>query len=133
MKTCPKGPKPFGGWVRLYEERDRSKFILDDREELMFDRDHGFFTWMVDFDHFCLAVPKMCGDGRYWRPIVLSMILQLRRMGFPCRGAYFVTKRRPEVYIRAIGGTLVKQKYDGDTVYSYILVSPENTKVKGGR
>ena len=107
----------FGSWVAVYEERDRSKFELSQGEELAFDREHGFFTWKYDFKEHWLLIPKMCGDGRYWRPRV---------------GAYCVTKRRPEVYMRVLGGELVKQEVDENTgvIYSYILVTPENTNVK---
>jgi len=127
-----KGPLSFGSWVAVYEERDKSRFELADGEELAFDRQHGFFTWKYDFDEHWLLIPKMCGDGRYWRPRIFAMVEALRANGVPCVGAYCVTKRRPEVYMRVLGGELVKQEVDENTgiVYSYILVTPENTNVK---
>lgn len=133
MKRRPvKGPLSFGSWVAVYEERDKSRFELADGEELAFDRQHGFFTWKYDFDEHWLLIPKMCGDGRYWRPRIFAMVEALRANGVPCVGAYCVTKRRPEVYMRVLGGELVKQEVDENTgiVYSYILVTPENTNVK---
>lgn len=129
----PTGPRPFGAWVKLYEERDKSRFELTDVEELVFDRDHGFFTFAWDFEHKYLLIPKMCGDGKYWREKIYAMVVKLRtEMG--CVGAYLCTKRKPEVYMRVLGGELVRQDYDEikDVIYSYILVTPENTNVKGG-
>ena len=60
------------------------------------------------------------------------MVEKLRAEGVPCVGAYCVTKRKPEVYMRVLGGELVKQEVDEQTgiIYSYILVTPENTNVK---
>ena len=127
-----KGPMSFGSWVVVYEERDKSKFELSEGEELVFDRRFGFFTWEYDPRESYLLIPKMCGDGRHWRPLVFAMVERLRACGVPCKGAYCVTKRRPEVYMRVLGGELVKQEVDENTgiVYSYILVTPENTRVK---
>lgn len=122
----------FGSWVAVYEERDKSRFELSEGEELAFDRNRGFFTWKFDFKKHWLLIPKMCGDGRHWRRIVFAMVDQLNASGVPCVGAYCVTKRKPEVYMRVLGGELIKQEVDENTgiVFSYILVTPENTHVK---
>lgn len=117
--------------MNIYEERDGSRFELDDREELAFDRGHGFFTWIFDFEKKYLLIPKMCGDGRFWRPRVLAMVKALRE-SHGCIGAYCVTKRDPRVYMRVLGGELVKQERESEKTYSYILVTPENTRVKEG-
>ena len=101
--TC-KGPMSFGSWVAVYEERDRSKFELSQGEELAFDRQHGFFTWKYDFKEHWLLIPKMCGDGKIFRRIVFAMYDTLRANGIPCKGVYCVTKRKPEVYMRVLGG-----------------------------
>lgn len=130
-KTPVKGPLPFGAWVNIYEARDESRFELDDREELAFDRRHGFFTWIFDFEKRYLLIPKMCGDGRYWRPHIFAMVKALRK-SHGCIGAYCVTKRDPRVYMRVLGGELVKQERESEKTYSYILVTPENTRVKEG-
>ena len=132
VRRICKGPMSFGSWALVYEERDKSKFELSEGEELYFDRERGFFTWMYDFEKGWLLIPKMCGDGRYFRRKVFAMVDRLRASGVPCVGAYCVTKRRPEVYMRVLGGELVKQEVDEQTgvVYSYILVTPENTNVK---
>ena len=131
MKRPMVPPLPFGAWVRIYEERDESRFELDEREELAFDRQHGFFTWMFDFDTRYLLIPKMCGDGRYWRPHIFAMVKKLRE-SHGCVGAYCVTKRDPRVYMRVLGGELVKQECEDSETYSYILVTPENTRVREG-
>ena len=127
-----KGPMSFGSWVACYEERDKSKFELTEGEELAFDRNRGFFTWKYDFGQHWLLIPKMVGDGRFFRRQIFEMVETLRRFGIPCVGAYCVTKRKPEVYMRVLGGELVKQEVDENTgvIYSYILVTPENTHVK---
>ena len=133
MKRRPvKGPMSFGSWVAVYEERDKSKFELSEGEELQFDRNRGFFTWKYDVDQHWLLIPKMVGDGRFFRRQIFAMVETLRLAGLPCVGAYCVTKRRPEVYMRVIGGELVRQEVDENTgvIYSYILVTPENTHVK---
>ena len=133
MKRRPvKGPLSFGSWVAVYEERDKSKFELNEGEELFFDRERGFFTWKYDVENGWILIPKMCGDGKYFRRKVFAMVETLRLAGLPCVGAYCVTKRRLEVYMRVLGGELVRQEVDENTgiIYSYILVTPENTHVK---
>lgn len=130
MKRIVKGPLPFGNWVHIYEERDHSHFEVSDGEELVFDELHGFFTWKYDFGKKYLLIPKMCGDGKYFRPLIFNMVLELRK-AYGCVGAYCVTKRDPRVYMRVLGGELIKQEHDEKTgfTYSYILVTPENTNV----
>lgn len=132
MRINPKGARPFGAWVRLYEERDGSRFDLTDGEELVFERDKGFFTFAWEPEKKYLLIPKMCGDGRYWRPQILAMV-QFLRKELGCVGAYLTTKRKPEVYMRVLGGELVKQEWDAErhVTLSYILVTPENTRVRG--
>lgn len=125
-----KGPKPFGEWVSIYCGKDGSDFILDEREELFFDREHGFFTWMIDPDKKHLLIPKMCGDGRYWRPIIYGMLLWFRDSFGGFESVRFCTKRNPAAYIRLIGGSLCKQEAHGNKTISWIEVTPENTKTK---
>lgn len=130
MKKIMKGTKPFGEWVQIYEERDHSKFTLDELEELCFERDKGFFTWLYDFSRDYLLIPKMVGDGKYFRLKILEMLKALSKT-LGCKGVLFCTKRKPEVYMRVVGGSIEKQEVDENTgqIYSYIFVTLQDTKV----
>lgn len=121
------GSLPFGAWVHIYEERDQSIFELDEGEELYFDRDLGFFTWQVDPPY--LLIPKMVGNGRVFRPIVLEMFLRLRDV-LGLKAVYCCTKRNPKAYMRLLGGRLVKQEVEDGKTYSYIEITPEDTNVR---
>ena len=64
----PDAPRTFDEWVETYEERDDIKFALSPGEKIYWHRYHGFFTILYDEASGTLLVPKMCGDGKYWRP-----------------------------------------------------------------
>ena len=56
-------------------KRDKSKFELNEGEELQFDRGKGFFTWKYDVENHWLLIPKMVGDG-HLRPQDVEKILE---------------------------------------------------------
>ena len=122
----PKGPKSFGGWIALYEERVHGTFEISPMEELIFDRQHGFFTWTYNPETGHLLIPKMVGDGRYWRRIISDWAKRLQEKYTDFNGILFCTTRKAEVYIRAAGGVLYKQKTNKKGVtYSWILITPQ--------
>ena len=121
--------KPFGEWVKYYEDKDHSKFMLHENEELCYERDRGFFTWDYNVFQHLLIIPKMCGDGKYFRPKIRRMGLRARQIDSNFKGILFCTKRNPKVYMRIVGGRLYKQEKEDGKTYSYILVDPRFTKV----
>lgn len=123
-------PRPFGGWVKFYEEKDQSRFEVEPLEELVFDPKYGFFTWRYIEEEHYLTIPKMVGNGKYWRPRILEMAIACKKIDPLFRGVFFCTKRDPKVYMRVLGGELVKRVHGEGKIYSYIVVNPENTKVK---
>lgn len=134
------GPKTFEEWVEVYEERDSdTEYVLSPGERIVFDPMHGFFTYCLDAESRCILVPKMCGDGRHWRPLILKLAKEARHLGI--KGVLCCTKRNPAVYMRVLGGTLERMEhiYDfktgRDRTLWYIFITPEDTKVrplKGG-
>ena len=126
-KLSMKGPYTFEEWVRIYEERDDSKYVLEPGEQVCWDPEHGFFTFWYDARNKLLCIPKMCGNGRFWRKKIFEMA---QAAGKKCvDGVYCCTKRDPKVYMRVLGGKLVKQEpaEKGRTI-SYILISWDDTK-----
>ena len=135
----PKAPRTFEEWVEAYEERDGSKFALSPGEKIYWHRDHGFFTILYDAGSGTLLVPKMCGDGKYWRPLIYEIAKKGATEGHCLKSLYLCTKRNPAAYMRVIGGTLSKMEYKYDFVTGkgrtiwYISINWENTKEgKGG-
>lgn len=129
------GPKTFEEWVEVYEERDiGTKYVLSPGERIVFDPMYGFFTYCLDAESRCILVPKMCGDGRHWRSLVLKLAKGTRHLGI--KGVLFCTKRNPAAFLRVLGGTLERMEhiYDFKTGRSrtlwYIFVTWGNVKIK---
>lgn len=129
------GTKTFDEWVRIYEERDQSKYVLSVGEHVVFDPDHGFFTYVFDPHSKEILIPKMCGNGKHWRKLILKMVKQSQHLGV--KGVLCCTKRNPNVYMRVLGGELQKMEHvynfktGQTTVFWYIFVSLKNTHVRG--
>jgi hypothetical protein len=135
MRESMKGPKSFEEWVRLYEERDSdTEYVLSPGEKIVFDPMYGFFTYCPDMEGKQILVPKMCGDGRHWRPMIYKLCVATRHLGI--KGVLCCTKRNPEAYRRVLGGKLVRmeQSYDFRTgkhhILWFIFITPEDTKEK---
>jgi hypothetical protein len=93
---------------------------------MIWDTEHGFFTYTYEPESRLLCIPKMCGDGKHWRKMIHEMALAARDV---CDGVYCCTKRSPKVYMRVLGGKLVKQeRKENGQVLSYILISFDDTK-----
>jgi hypothetical protein len=92
---------------------------------------HGFFTYYYDPESRELLIPKMCGDGKYWRRLIYKMAKAARGI---TRGVYCCTKRNPAAYMRVLGGTLAKMEhvYDFRTgkrrTLWYIFITFKDTK-----
>ncbi|GHV45847.1 hypothetical protein FACS1894204_06130 [Synergistales bacterium] len=135
VRRAMTGPKTLEEWVEVYEERDSdTEYVLSSGERVVYDALHGFFTYAFDPREKLILIPKMCGDGKFWRPKILKMVLATRHLGV--RGAYCCTKRNPVAYMRVLGGTLRKMEHVYDFVTGrqhtiwYILITPENTRTE---
>jgi hypothetical protein len=127
-----KGPKSFEEWVRVYEERDSdTEYVISSGERIVKDPMHGFFTYWYDAEHRELVIPKMCGDGKFWRKVIYEMVLAAGDM---CRGVLCCTKRNPKAWVRVHGGRLrrVEYTFDFETKKSralwFIFITPGDTK-----
>jgi hypothetical protein len=132
VRTGVKGPHTLDEWIRIYEERDSdTEYVTYPGERLVWDKDHGFFTFMFDPEERVILIPKMCGDGKYWRERVYEMAAAARHLGV--RGVYCCTKRNSEAFTRLFGGRVVKRetKENGQAL-SYILITAEDAKWKDG-
>jgi hypothetical protein len=126
------GPKTFDEWVEVYEERGDCEYVLSPRERRVWDPMHGFFTYLFDAASGEILIPKMCGDGRYWRKEIYKLARATRHLGV--KGVTCCTKRNPFAYMRVLGGTLRKMEhtYDfttgkGRTLW-FIFISWKDTK-----
>jgi hypothetical protein len=126
------GPKTFDEWVEVYKERDSdTEYVLSPGERPYYDPMYGFFTLAYDAASNEILIPKMCGNGKYWRKVILRLV---KVTG--AKGVYCCTKRNPRAYMRILGGELVKMErtYDfrtgKDVTLWYISITPENTKVR---
>jgi hypothetical protein len=78
----------------------------------------------------------MCGDGKYWRPMIYKLALAARR-NLGVKGVLCCTERNPVMYMRVLGGTLrrMEHTYDFATGKSntlwFIFITPEDTKERG--
>lgn len=103
-RTTMTGPKSFDEWVAVYEERDSdTEYILSPGEKVVYDPMHGFFTYLFDAESKELLVPKMCGNGKHWRPLIHKLVRDTQHLGV--RGVLCCTKRNPQVYMRVLGGS----------------------------
>jgi hypothetical protein len=131
------GPKTFEEWVEVYEERDSdTEYVLSPGERIVYDPMYGFFTYCFDAAKGELLIPKMCGDGKHWRPIIYKLVKATRHLGI--KGVLCCTKRNPVVYMRVLGGTLRKMEhvYDFQTgkqrTLWFIFISLDDTKERRG-
>jgi hypothetical protein len=129
MRAPMVGPKSRDEWIRVYEERDSdTEYVTYPGEQMAWHPMHGFFTYFFDPETRLITIPKMCGDGKYWRKVIFEMA-QMTRQLLGTRGVYCCTKRNPKAYMRILGGELVKQEHrDDGTVLSYIFITFGNTK-----
>ena len=88
-------------WIERYEEGSRSRFRLSHGEQIVFEEDKGFFSYVVCEEREALEIPKMVGDGRYWAKVIKEMV---KKMGL--KKALFFTKRNPAAWIRRYGGKI---------------------------
>lgn len=124
--------RTLGDWLKRYAESCAdTEYVTYPGEQMVFHPEHGFFTFIFDAEERVLLIPKMCGDGRYWRKTIHEMVAATRHLG--TRGVYCCTKRSPGAFTRLFGGEVVKTETREDgTVLSYIFITPENSKEKGG-
>ena len=104
IKQSMKGPKAFEVLVKIYEERDDSKYELSEGERVVYDPMHGFFSYILDLPSMEILVPKMCGDGKFWSDKIRELAYATRHLGV--KGVLFCTKRNSYVYMRIVGGKL---------------------------
>jgi hypothetical protein len=125
------GPKTFEEWVEAYEERD-SDYVLSPGERVVYHPMHGFFTYCFDAENGQILIPKMCGDGKHWRPLIYKLARATKHLGI--KTLLCCTKRNPAAYMRVIGGKLKKmeQTYDfttgKNTILWFISISWDDTK-----
>jgi hypothetical protein len=92
---------------------------------------HGFCTYLYDAESRELLIPKMCGNGKFWREKIYKLAMAL---GDKCRGVACCTKRNPAAYMRILGGKLrrVEHSFDFETRKNktlwFIFITPEDTK-----
>ena len=100
------GPKTFEEWVDVYERRagDDVHFQLVPDEQIFYNSEYGFFTYWVDYKKKRLVIPKMVGNGKFLRHVIFDMVRELEPLGF--REILCCSRRRPEVYLRVLGGKL---------------------------
>jgi hypothetical protein len=116
------GPKTFEEWVEVYEERDSdTEYVLSPGERVVYDPMRGFFTYCFDAANGEILIPKMCGDGKHWRPLIYRLAQATRHLGI--KGVLFCTKRNPITFMRVAGGKLAKMQhvYDFTTGKNYVL------------
>ena len=95
------------------------------------DPEHGFFTYIFDPEERVLLIPKICGDGKFWRKLIHGMVAATRCLGV--RGVYCCTKRNPRAFTRLFGGRVVKtETRENGAVLSYIFITLEDSREKGG-
>lgn len=135
-RTTMTGPKSFEEWVAVYEERDSdTEYVLSPGEKVVFDPMHGFFTYLFDAESKELLVPKMCGNGKHWRPLIHKLVKDTQHLGV--KGVLCCTKRNPQVYMRVLGGTLKKMEHTYDfttgknTTLWFIFITLKDTKERG--
>jgi hypothetical protein len=109
-KHAMKGPKTFDEWVEAYEERDDCEYILSPREQVRWDPMHGFFTYLFDSKRQQFVIPKMCGNGMHWKPVILKIFRYMKAKGWVKR-IYCFTKRNPKAFVRMFGGEVVAMEY----------------------
>lgn len=134
-----RGPKSFDEWVDVYERRagDDVHFELSQGEEIFYNPDKGFFTYVVNFETGRLVVPKMCGDGKFLRRVVFEMVKDLTPYGI--EEMYCCSRHRPEVYLRVLGGRFdhVEHTVNLNTgklepLYFYVVKVEDSKENKGG-
>lgn len=118
------GTRPFGSWVGLYEEKSGATFSLEPAEEIVFHRDHGFFTWMIGKDY--LHIFKMVGDASYFKPIIYEMLKKICLFGR--KGILCSTRRNPKAFMRIFGGEVYKE----ENGIFYIRVDLDTANYKEG-
>jgi hypothetical protein len=122
------GPKTFAEWVEAYEERG-NEYKLSRGERVVWHPDHGFFTFLFDAANMEILIPKMCGDGKHWRPLIYEMAKAARGL-LGVKGVYCCTEYNPRVWQRVHGGRLVKMEHTYDfttgksSVLWYFSISP---------
>lgn len=128
-----KGPKTFEEWVRVYKERDSdTEYVLYPGEDARWHPMYGFFSFWYDAESRELVIPKMCGDGKYWRKVIYEMV----KAAGPevCRGVLCCTKRNPRAYTRVLGGKLRRLEYTFDfetkkgRALWFIFITMDDTK-----
>jgi hypothetical protein len=125
------GPKTFEEWKEAYEERD-VKYALSPGERERWHPMHGFFTYCFDAASGEILIPKMCGDGKYWRKVIHRFARATKHLGV--RGVLFCTKRNPVAFMRIFGGTLRRMEHAWDFTKGeertlwFIFVSWRDTK-----
>jgi hypothetical protein len=86
-------------WSELYEGKSRSKIEYSRGEEVLYQPDKGFFSFVLNPDDKCLECCKIVGDGKYWQAQIIAI---LKHLGWS--RVRFFTKRNPEAWIRRYGG-----------------------------
>lgn len=122
----------FEEWVKRYEKSDDSRFVLARGEQIVFDPEHGFFTYVLNAGDGSLIIPKMCGTLKHWRKLIEKMYYASIPLGV--RRVFFCTKRNPFAFIRILGGRLAAMERFCDfergkdrTVW-YIAITTKNYK-----
>jgi hypothetical protein len=127
------GPKTFEQWVEAYEERGDCEFVLSQGEKVCWHPEHGFFTCLFDAASGEILIPKMCGDGKYWRPLIYGLAVKGREKR-GVKGVLCCTKRNPAAFTRLMGGTLRRMEYSYDFATGkgralwFIFISWDDTK-----
>jgi hypothetical protein len=106
-----KGPRTFDEWTRAYSARIE-EYAADPGEKVRWHPTRGFFSYWYDAENRELVIPKVCGDGGYWRGVIYEMV----RAAGPevCRGVLCRTKRNPMAFTRFFGGKIRGLEYTFD-------------------
>lgn len=87
-------------WMEWYEAHGGTKDLkLDPSETIVYHPEHGFVTFMLDFEEKSIEGHHIVGDGRFWWEYLCKLA---RELGFT-RGRFF-TRRNPKAWMRKYGG-----------------------------
>ena len=106
----PYAPMTFEEWIEAYEERG-CKFVSQPEDHIAYHSEHVFFAYRIDTSDMTLLITDMCGDMKYWKPVMIELA---RTLGM--RSAYYCTRRNPAAWIRAHGGSIRKVELTHDFV-----------------
>jgi hypothetical protein len=111
-------------WVRLYEQKTRSPFIIHKNERIVQNADKGFLGYTLDVHNKDVLITKMCGDGKFWYNRIVDLMKLMKADGWlHCK---FSTPRNPEAFKRFVGGEVIDQTVEEGQIVYYFDWTLEN-------